>query len=225
MKLQEQLTGYLFILPATLLIAIFGLFPILYAAYMSTHRWRVRQGPFVGLENFTRTLGDWSGAGLLAGGLALLLVAYWLGAERLKAPPLAGAGERLLRTLPALLLSAGALFAVGSGWERMTVSGDARFLGSLVVTLYYAVGAIPVQIALGLVIAAVLFQGLKGQEFFRMMFFVPYVVPVAAAAVVFGRLFSPRETGFMNTVFTTLGLEPQRWLHDPRPSLHVFFLL
>lgn len=40
----EWETGYLFVLPATLVIGVFGLFPTLYAIYMSLHRWRIRQG-------------------------------------------------------------------------------------------------------------------------------------------------------------------------------------
>ena len=35
--LQEHLTGYLFILPAVLLVALFGLFPIGYAFYWFWH--------------------------------------------------------------------------------------------------------------------------------------------------------------------------------------------
>ena len=38
---QAQLTGYLYILPASILIFCFGLFPVGYALYMSTRRWRV----------------------------------------------------------------------------------------------------------------------------------------------------------------------------------------
>jgi hypothetical protein len=45
-KLQEQLTGYLFILPALIIILIFGIFPIGYSIYMSLFNWQVTKGPF-----------------------------------------------------------------------------------------------------------------------------------------------------------------------------------
>ena len=32
--------------------------PVLYAAYISVHRWGLRQGPFFGLANYERALGD-----------------------------------------------------------------------------------------------------------------------------------------------------------------------
>jgi ABC-type sugar transport system permease subunit len=45
-NVREGFVGYLFILPATIIIFLFGLFPILYAAYMSLYSWRVQQGRF-----------------------------------------------------------------------------------------------------------------------------------------------------------------------------------
>lgn len=221
-KLEENLTGYLFILPAVALIGLFGIFPIGYALYMSLHNWRVRQGPFVGLRNYQVTLGDWGAAGLFALGFLLLLGAYWLW-EALKGSPWLSDIQRLARRSPALLLTALALLAISRGWQQMMASGDQRFLRSLIVTVYYAFGAIPVQIALGLLLAAVLYQNLKGQGLFRAIFFVPYIVPATAAAVVFGRIFSARETSFANTVITALGFAPQRWLQDPRPITQALF--
>jgi multiple sugar transport system permease protein len=222
MKIQENLTGFLFILPAVALISLFGLFPIGYALYMSLHNWRVRRGAFVGLRNFETTLGDWGAAGLFALGFILLLVAYWLW-NALKGSPWLSGIQRLARRSPALALTALALLAISRGWQQMIATGDGRFLRSLIVTVYYAVGAIPVQIALGLLLAAVLYQNLKGQGVFRMIFFVPYIVPATAAAIVFGRIFSARETSFANSLMTTLGLAPQRWLQDPRPITQALF--
>jgi ABC-type sugar transport system permease subunit len=223
MKVQENLTGFLFILPAVALIGLFGLFPIGYALYMSLHNWRVRRGAFVGLRNFQTTLGDWGAAGLFALGFILLLVAYWLGTDILKGSPLLSRSRRFVRKLPSILLAVGALLLIGFGWQQMMAAGDARFLRSLIVTVYYAVGAIPIQIALGLLIAATLYQNLQGQGFFRMIFFVPYIVPATAAAIVFGRIFSSRDTGFANSVIATLGFAPQRWLQDPRPITQALF--
>src|SRR2546428_10445459 len=48
----EALTAYLWIAPAVLIIGAFHFLPVLYAAYISLHRWGLRQGPFVGLANY-----------------------------------------------------------------------------------------------------------------------------------------------------------------------------
>jgi ABC-type sugar transport system permease subunit len=56
--LGEALAAYLWIGPAVLIIGLFHFVPVLYAAYISLHRWGLRQGPFVGLANYERALGD-----------------------------------------------------------------------------------------------------------------------------------------------------------------------
>ncbi len=52
-KLRTQ-AGWLFILPSFLHLAVFVLFPILFAFYLSLHKWDVlkEQKPFVGLGNY-----------------------------------------------------------------------------------------------------------------------------------------------------------------------------
>src|SRR5690606_27021080 len=158
---REWLTGYLFVLPATLIIGLFGIFPIGYAIYMSLHRWRIRKGAFIGLANYTDVLGDWWGALAFFGGLLLVLAAHWLWADAFRRDegtvPLVG---RLLGAL--VLLGSGV--AVSLGWRLMTAEGDRRFLAGLTRTVYYGFGSVPVQIVLALVIATLLFQNLRGQE-------------------------------------------------------------
>jgi multiple sugar transport system permease protein len=53
-------TGWLFILPSLAHLSIFVLFPILFAFYLSLHRWDVlkRGKPFVGLANYAHVLHD-----------------------------------------------------------------------------------------------------------------------------------------------------------------------
>jgi multiple sugar transport system permease protein len=55
-RFKESLTAYLFIFPAFLVIGLFGLFPILFATYVSLHRWRINPGNFVGLGNYTKAI-------------------------------------------------------------------------------------------------------------------------------------------------------------------------
>ncbi len=56
MDVRENLTGCLFILPAFLIIGMFGLFPIGFAVYVSLHKWRINPGRFAGLENYAKSL-------------------------------------------------------------------------------------------------------------------------------------------------------------------------
>ena len=44
------------VLPSIALIFTFGIFPVGFALYVSLHRWKITQGPFVGLRNFTSAI-------------------------------------------------------------------------------------------------------------------------------------------------------------------------
>ena len=215
----EWLTGYAFVLPATLVIGVFGLFPIVYALYMSVHRWRIRRGAFLGLEQYERTVGDLGAFAVFLGGIALIGVAHWLWTDAFRGRAVAAMIVRLVAA--ATLLFAGIAFALG--WRAMVEAGDARFLMGLTRTFYYGFLSVPVQIVLALVIASLLFQRLPGNQFYRMLFFLPYVTPTVAGAAVFRAIFSPREERLANTALGWLGIDPQRWLFEVRPVGQLLF--
>src|SRR5690606_30262393 len=152
---RDWLTGYLFVTPAALLIAIFGLFPIGYAIYMSLFRWRIRQGRFVGLDNYADVVGDGWGVAVFFGGLLLIMAAHWLWTDAFTR------GDGCARTLGKVL---GATVLLGSGvsialgWRMMRATGEERFLIVLERNVYYGFGSVPVQIVLALVIDSLLFQ-------------------------------------------------------------------
>src|SRR5688572_23339858 len=54
----EALIAYLWIAPAVLIIGLFHFVPVIYALYISTFRWGLIQGPFVGLANYERAIAD-----------------------------------------------------------------------------------------------------------------------------------------------------------------------
>ncbi len=210
---REQLTGYLFILPAFVIISVFGFFPIGYALYMSTFSWRVRKGPFIGLDNYEKALGDWTGTFVFFAGLILLFLAYLVWNSALRS----SSNRGLVFKLAAAFLLIGSGFAIPYGWTRMLEKGDKDFLSSLPITLYYALGTVPAELFLALILAYILFQKIKGQEFFRMLYFLPYITPVVASAVVFRTIFSPRESSLANIVLDWFNLPAQDWLFEPKP--------
>ena len=216
---REQLIGYLFTAPAVAVIALFGLFPLGYAFYMSFFAWRVRQGPFRGLRNYGKALGEPDGVLIFAGAIALLALAVWLWRRARRA----AAGRRLPGLLAAVALLVLAVAAAVAGWGRMLETGDVKFLNALPVTVYYALGSIPLQLAIALALACVLFQNLRGSAFFRMVFFLPYVMPTVATATVFRSIFSSRDTSMANQLLALFGLEPQQWLAESRPVLEILF--
>ena len=60
LDVRENITGCIFILPAFIIIGLFGLFPIGFAVYVSLHKWRITPGRFKGLENYAKSLDNFA---------------------------------------------------------------------------------------------------------------------------------------------------------------------
>jgi multiple sugar transport system permease protein len=213
LKRREQRTGFLYILPAFIIIFLFGLFPIVYSFYMSMFNWRVRRGSFVGLGHYMDIFGDLVGLLMFLAGIGLFVLAYWLWNKAFRS---ISAGGFIAKLLAAVVLIVGG-FVLTSGWGRMIAAGNSDFLNSLIITLYYALGTVPTEIILGMVLAYILFQNIKGKEIFRMIYFLPYITPTVSTAVVFQIIFSSRETSIANMVIGFLGMDPLKWRFEPNP--------
>jgi len=213
LKRREQITGFLYILPAFIIIFLFGLFPIGYSFYMSLFNWMVTKGNFIGFKNYQDIIGDFWGLLLFIAGIGLFLLAYWVWNHAFRSLTAVGFISKIVA---AVVLIAGG-FLLSTGWGRMMFAGDAKFLHSLVITLFYALGTVPAEIILGMVLAYILFQKIRGKEVFRMIYFLPYVTPTVSTAVVFQIIFSSRETSIANNILNILGMDPLKWRFEPRP--------
>lgn len=379
---REYLTAYLMIAPAVLLIFIFGIFPVGFALYVSLHKWRLKRGDIIGLDNYTANIGNLAYLLVFALALALLVWAYfqfrrthtslaekprrfWLltlpgvllaaaflsfirwtivlmpnvldiadkitGVDKTRAlfitllteafnapevvaartlmliliaaavlafalclwfwrtPETAqamgmlataftavGVGAVLLRYVYAemmldyneavaegidpgifpqlisilsgivllyiawqlwrkakdmpsnflfLLRLYGAMVLIVGGWiligelPVIVAAGDPDLWVGLQRTLFYSLGTIPFQLSISLFLAILLFQGLKGSQLFRIIFFLPYVTPTVASAAVFRQLFSNRQQAPMNSLLNVFGLERLQWIWEPKGVL------
>ena len=78
-------------------------------------------------------------------------------------------------------------------------------------TVVYALGHVPLTMALALLLAMLLNRKLKGIGFFRVAIFFPYITSLVAVAVVWNTLFSP-DTGPINQFLNSIGIaEPPGW--------------
>ncbi|GAA3666148.1 cellobiose transport system permease protein [Lentzea atacamensis] len=58
-SVTERLSPYLFVAPFFVIFAAFGLFPLVYTAWVSVHEWDIAgPGGFVGLDNYVTLFGD-----------------------------------------------------------------------------------------------------------------------------------------------------------------------
>ena len=212
-KQTDLFTAYLFVSPAVLLISIFGIFPVFYAFWVSLNKWRISRRSFIGLSNYEQIFGDYTNLILIvSAGLFLWLA----GIIRSRFSNKASQIIRILVISVAIILFILAL-------PRIASLGDERMLKSLQVTIFYALGSVPIQIIGGLSLAIALNQNIYGKQFFRMIFLLPYIVPTVAAASVFEVLFSLRPESFANQIIKQFGFSELHWLGEPRGIFEILF--
>lgn len=97
-----------------------------------------------------------------------------------------------------------------------TLASDQRTWDSLAVTLKFALLALPVGVCLPFVVALLLHsRHLRGSGAFRVLFFLPYVVPFVAGVFVWQGMLSA-DTGWVNGLLKFIGIShPPDWLQDP----------
>jgi multiple sugar transport system permease protein len=163
---QDAIAGWLFMTPSLLVLGIFLVAPILFAAYYSFTDWNgispPAQASFVGLENYTQLL--------------------------------------------------------ASGGIR-----QADFFKSLKNTTYFALGVVPLQTALALLLAVIVNQKLlRFKDFYRTAYYFPSITSSIAISMIF--LFLYQRGGLINQVLSTITFgawDPIAWLDTPDGLIHL----
>lgn len=101
---------------------------------------------------------------------------------------------------------------------------DPLFWTALYNTVYYSAFAVPLGLIFALWLALLLNQKVPGQDFFRSTFFLPSIVPVVAASVVWAWILHP-EYGLINDLLGKLGLYQPPWLTSEVWSKPAFILM
>jgi ABC-type sugar transport system permease subunit len=90
-----------------------------------------------------------------------------------------------------------------------------EFVNALGVTLWYVLMTVPVEMAIALVLAFILYQGTVGRGAYRVVYFMPYITSVVAAATIFEWIFDA-NFGLLNYLLELVGIGAQAWLREPR---------
>ena len=93
---------------------------------------------------------------------------------------------------------------------------DKQAWESLAITFKFAALALPVAVILPLIVALMLHsRHLKGSSAFRILFYLPYVVPFVAGVLIWNGMLNP-DTGWLNGALRAIGIsDPPAWLDDP----------
>jgi multiple sugar transport system permease protein len=101
-----------------------------------------------------------------------------------------------------------ARFVGFSNYNEM-FTNDPKFIKSLIVTSYYTFLSVPLGLIAGILLALLMNVKIKGIEAFRVIYFLPAILPSVAVSVLWSQIF--RKDGILNFIFlniynSTLGL-------------------
>ncbi|HEY8457866.1 MAG TPA: sugar ABC transporter permease [Actinopolymorphaceae bacterium] len=108
----------------------------------------------------------------------------------------------------------------------ITMLTDPRFLGVLGNTVYFAFGVVGGSVVLGLGLAMLLNQKLRGRNLVRTAVFAPVVLSGAAVALLWAYIFDPNY-GLLRPVLSAVGLSSPDWINDPdwaMPAVIIVYL-
>lgn len=110
---------------------------------------------------------------------------------------------------------------VGSENYVRILTSDPRFVKSISNTVYYTIGVVPLRLVLAFAIALLLNRQVAGLGVYRTAFYVPSLVPIVAASIVFLWMLNTNY-GALNRLLGHLGVPPIGWLSSPdwiKPSI------
>lgn len=161
LRLKEALAGYGFILPALILLTLFGFIPLFLAGYTSLYKYPLvnpARREFLGFANYVHAFQD----------------------------------------------------------ETLRIA--------FVNTVYYALWQIPMQTLLALFLALLIQKPLKGIAFFRTGYYLPVVISMVVASVLW-RIMLDSQNGLINSVIATIGLPRQPLLTSTTQALPVLAIM
>ncbi|NOY40476.1 MAG: sugar ABC transporter permease [Planctomycetes bacterium] len=92
------------------------------------------------------------------------------------------------------------------------------FARALANTAYYAVVSVSLSVVMGITLAVSLSQKVRGRAIYRSLCFLPSVVPLVAASVLWMWLLDPQQ-GLVNGVLQTVHLPAQNWFQSTSSAL------
>src|SRR5437588_7904288 len=95
---------------------------------------------------------------------------------------------------------------------------DPVFWQSAINNLWFALGTIPVSIALALLMALWVNDRIAGRALVRMAYFTPTVLPMIAVANIWMFFYTP-QYGLLEQVLSLFGARPHNWLGTPDTAL------
>ncbi len=101
---------------------------------------------------------------------------------------------------------------------------DDKFWKSLVNTLYMVVIGVPLTLLGSFFCAILLNLKVRGQSIYRVIYFLPSIVPTVASTILWLWILNP-QTGILNTILGYVGIQGPNWMSNPTWSKPGLILL
>jgi multiple sugar transport system permease protein len=102
-------------------------------------------------------------------------------------------------------------------FERLI--GDNNFLLALWNSTVYVLVAVPAEVLLGLFFAVLLSRRVRFESFYETLYFLPYIIPMVPAAIIWKWIYAPGSFGLANHYLELLGFGRVGWLTNPKIAL------
>ena len=101
---------------------------------------------------------------------------------------------------------------------------DLQFIRAFRNSLEFMVIAVPGEILIGLIFALLLTRkvrgrNIRGEGLFQTLYFIPYILPMVPAIIIWRFFFSPGEFGLANYLLGLIGISKVAWMSNPRVLL------
>lgn len=106
-------------------------------------------------------------------------------------------------------------------FKRLTVDPD--FKKSLIVTFKFCLISIPFYQIISLGIALLLNMRVKFMKSFRLIYFLPSIIPVIASTMIWTQIFG--EQGLLNQALKIFGIKGPAWLNNPKTALYALIIM
>lgn len=219
---KEWLVNFSFVVPFLVFYIAFILYPVVQAVLMSLFDWPLlgNAPQWLGVDNYLRMLGGehivWSITAQWQARLVLLAFAvFWGWRSRHEY----NVGDiTLIVGVVLVVLLMGFHPGEGGSWN------DPRFWNAFRNTVVFTVVSTPIIATLGLIFALLLNKPKRRMTgLYRAALFVPYILPVSVATLIWGYLLNPSR-GLIGKLTEIVGQTPIAWLSNPRFAMGAIIL-
>lgn len=103
-------------------------------------------------------------------------------------------------------------------------TGDPIFWQSLRVTIVYTIFSVGLNIIVAFLVATLLNQNVRGQQYYRTIYYLPFVISGVAVAWMWRIMYNP-EFGVVNLLLSYFGIQGPRWLASTTWALPALILM